>query len=236
MGDKFRKALINLIKQYVAGAIPGTIKDVNTDDYTCSVEPSNGTSIYYGVRLKTTINDDDSGIVCIPDIGSQVLISPLFNNENVFYVSRFSKVKKWHLKTVSNSSIEFDSSGNVNINVDSKGKLVLKTGSGGSIELDSSGNVNIKSGSSGKIVTNNGTFGGVMKITPSLKKINALEDELNKLKAIISSIIVVGTTPATTSTPVTNGTLAAFFTALLYDVTPIIPTTLIELENEKLTH
>lgn len=114
--SKFRRVLINLIHKTIPAAIPGKVKSVNEEDFTCVVTPFDDGANYEEVRLKANVDGFDDGMVSIPEVGSSVLISPLFNSDRAYYVSRFSKVKKWHLKTVSGSSLAFDDQGNVSIN------------------------------------------------------------------------------------------------------------------------
>lgn len=122
--SKFRRSLINLIHETIPAAIPGKVKSVNEDDFTCVVTPFDDGASYEEVRLKVNVDGMDDGMVSIPEVGSSVLISPLLNSDRAYYVSRFSKVKKWHLKTVSGSNLVFDDQGNVSINGGSLGGVV----------------------------------------------------------------------------------------------------------------
>lgn len=115
-GDKARKALIRLILKTIPASITGTVKSVDESDHTCVISPSSGGSDYEGVRLNAVVNDSSLGLVCIPQLNSEVVISPLFNNEHAYFVSRFSTVDKWHLNTVSNGVIDLDANGNIILN------------------------------------------------------------------------------------------------------------------------
>lgn len=186
--SKFRRVLINLIHKTIPAAISGTIKSVDEDNFTCVVKPFDGGADYQEVRLKVSVDEFDHGVVCIPDVGSEVLISPLFNSDRAYYVSRFSKVKKWHLKTVSGSSIVFDDQGNV--------------------------------------VINGGALGGVTKIDVLVSKINAIEADLNTLKAAFSAWVIV---------PADGGAALKTIAAAWYAQT-ITPSTKAQLENTKVKH
>lgn len=82
-------------------------------------------------------------------------------------------------------------------------------------------------------VFNGGDNGGLVKSESTANEINTLKIEINKLKTIITSIIAAAASP---TTPVTNGTLAAYFTAPPYDITPLPPITPTDLENINVKH
>lgn len=103
--------------------ITGTVVSVDLSDYTCVVKPTDGSSNFEGVRLKATVDGSTDGLVCEPEVNSIVIISPLFNNEHAFFVSRFSSVKKWHLKVVGGGQIEIDNTGKIKINGDAFGGI-----------------------------------------------------------------------------------------------------------------
>lgn len=114
--NKIRKALINLIREVIQGNKIGIVKSVDETKHTCIVEPIGGGVPYYDVRLNTNATSAIDGLVCIPDIDSEVIISPLNNDAHAWFVSKFEKVKKWHLNTVSNGIIELDATGNIKLN------------------------------------------------------------------------------------------------------------------------
>ncbi|WP_317899419.1 hypothetical protein [Aurantibacillus circumpalustris] len=126
IGDKFRKAVIRLILKTIPATITGKVKSVDETDFTCVVTPSRGGPDFESVRLNVAVSDDDSGIVCIPDVDSEVTISCLFNNEHAYQVTRFSKIKKWHLKAVSGRTFEFTDDGKIKINGDQYGGLPIQ--------------------------------------------------------------------------------------------------------------
>lgn len=81
-------------------------------------------------------------------------------------------------------------------------------------------------------IWNDGTFGGMAKTGVIATKLNTQETAENALKIIISAILSAGS--SSPATPVTNGTLAAFFTG--YNVVPIVPTTQAEISDNKVKH
>jgi hypothetical protein len=90
-------------------------------------------------------------------------------------------------------------------------KWRLITVSNGMIDLDENGN----------IILNANTFGGVPKSGVIATKLNVLETQENDIKTRVSAILAAGVSSPTT--PVTNATLAAFFTG--FNVTAIVNTT-----------
>lgn len=78
----------------------------------------------------------------------------------------------------------------------------------------------------------NGTdYGGLVMVKELTNKLNALENDLNKLKLVMIDIATAGSGSA--GTPVTNGTLAAVVAS--YPVVPIVPTLTAELENKTIS-
>lgn len=91
-----------------------SVKDVNEDEFTCTVETS--TEIQYvDVRLRSVIDPDKQGFCFIPKIDSLVLVGRI-GNSNELYVAMFSEVDKVLL-----------SSGSLELTVDPD-KVELKKG------------------------------------------------------------------------------------------------------------
>ncbi|MES2382599.1 MAG: hypothetical protein V4538_16240 [Bacteroidota bacterium] len=78
-----------------------------------------------------------------------------------------------------------------------------------------------------KIIFMDGSLGGMVKVIPLVTKLNVLEAHVNAIKGVVSAIIAAGT--SSPGTPVTNATLAAYFSA--FNVTAIIPTERDDIEN-----
>jgi hypothetical protein len=124
MSDQARKAFIALIKETIPGAKVGTIKSVSEQEYTCVVSPVDGGPDYEDVRLRVVIDATDPGIVCIPADDSWVLIAPLFNNPDVYYVNHATHITKWALKVDGGGTFEIDNQGNVVVNGGQLGGLL----------------------------------------------------------------------------------------------------------------
>ena len=125
MSDKLRSALERMMKSvHPMQAFAGKVIAVNVDNYTCDVEPADGGSVFRSVRLKASIDNDDNGIVTIPEVDSYVLVSTIGNNKNYAYVSIFSKVKSYLIKCSNGVKIEIKDNGEVHLNGDGLGGLV----------------------------------------------------------------------------------------------------------------
>lgn len=120
-GTKIRRAIINLILETIHGNKVCKVKSVDETTHTCVVEPIGGGVPYYDVRINASATNEVNGLVCIPDIDSEVIISPLNNDAHAWAITKFSKVKKWRLNTVSNGVIELDINGNIILNGGSLG-------------------------------------------------------------------------------------------------------------------
>ncbi|WP_075341773.1 hypothetical protein [Tenacibaculum agarivorans] len=57
-------------------------------------EHKNSDIIFHGVRLKASVNDLDEGIICIPRIGSWVLVSTIEKAKKQFFISQYSEVDR----------------------------------------------------------------------------------------------------------------------------------------------
>lgn len=89
----------------------GKVTDVNLDKRTCTVELRNDDADLQDVRLQAMISED-SGVVFIPEINSDVIVGYL--DENEAYILKTSKVSKVEIKT----------SGEVILNGDKFGGLI----------------------------------------------------------------------------------------------------------------
>jgi hypothetical protein len=165
---------------------------------------------------------DKTGVVVYPVIGKNVLVVFVDGSKTNGYAVACEESDR--IELMANDFIDLKAD-KIHLNVKDFIELIAAK-----MELTGSNYIKLK----GKdfIELNGNDFKGLVKVDVNLKKINALENEINSLKAIISAIITAATVSSTT--PVTNGTLAAYFTT--YDIIPIIPTTLLELQNDKVKH
>lgn len=83
---------------------------------------------------------------------------------------------------------------------------------------------------------NDGSFGGIMKVEPSVESWNNIEDDINNLKTlwttIMSSVTAVG------STPLTGAALGAILSSALttWTTQTLSRTIKTDIENDKITH
>ena len=76
-----------------------------------------------------------------------------------------------------------------------------------------------------EIKFNSGTFGGVPKVSPTVAKLNKLEAELNQLKGLIASWVIV---------PGDGGLALKTLLSAAWTSTTLTPTTISDLENPKI--
>jgi hypothetical protein len=121
MSEAVRRAFKRLIHRTIpAGTFAGVIVAVDENAKTCDVEPSDGSPIYFDVRLKAMITEavNDEGLTIIPTVGSDVLVSVISKQENNCYISVFSRIDKYLIK-VNGRSIEITLDGVLKLNGDS---------------------------------------------------------------------------------------------------------------------
>jgi hypothetical protein len=121
--NEFREILQRLCKTWIPGSVVGQITAVDGTD-TCTVEPVDGGATLYKVRLRATIDGNDEGVVSIPAVDSFVIVSPINHNDNQLFVSRFSKVESWHVKTENSTSLQVNDDGTVFLNGNNFGSLI----------------------------------------------------------------------------------------------------------------
>jgi len=119
-----RGALMQQLLQWIPASVVGKVTAVQAPA-TCTVEPIDGGAVFYKVRLRGTADGDDSGVYAEPKVDSYVIISPLNHDDTQMWVSRFTEVEKWHVRTNSGSKVEVLANGEVHLNGDSKGALVV---------------------------------------------------------------------------------------------------------------
>ena len=177
------------IRAMIRNMIPVTnrkvvVKEVREPEGLMDCESDNGVA-YLDILLSL---NGDQGMIIIPEVGSQVIISMVENSGTYGYLVLADKVEA----------------------------ITLKISQGFTVRLDKSG-----------IGTINGDNFGGLTITPELlKKINALEDEINTVKNLLNGWV---------PTPLDGG--AALKGAVTsWAAQPIIKTTLSEIENDKVKH
>lgn len=74
-------------------AFPATVNAVDEGELTCTVESPDGLELY-DVRLRATLDGDNTGIVVLPKVGSSVIVGSLGSGDNDHYVAMWSEVDK----------------------------------------------------------------------------------------------------------------------------------------------
>lgn len=98
---------------------------VDENKFTCDVKPVNGDAEYLDVRLKPTIDSDDTGFITIPEVNSFVVVGIFANNENHAIVTTFTKAKKHLIKLSDNQKLEFKDNGDIVFNDGTNEGLVI---------------------------------------------------------------------------------------------------------------
>ncbi len=124
MSNKVREALLEQLARWIPASVVGKVTAVNAPD-TCTVQPIDEGAEYFNVRLRGTVDGTDAGMYAEPKVNSYVIISPLMHDDEQMYVSRSTEVEKWHIITDSGSKVEVLANGEVHLNGDGEGGLVI---------------------------------------------------------------------------------------------------------------
>lgn len=115
MSEKVKRALSSFVaKLQPIQTTIGTVVHVDTNNACCDVEPVNGSAHYLRVRLRAAVNENASGIIPIPKIGSYVLIGVVGRSDNDAFVLLCDHIESY--------TIHCD---NINLNGDANGGLVM---------------------------------------------------------------------------------------------------------------
>lgn len=121
--EEIRKALNQIIvEQIPEQTVPAKVVTMN-DDHTCDVKLIDDPDIVlYNVRLKATVDNKTEGIIPLPVINSDVLVSIIKNNKQANYVSCFSEIEDYLI--VNSSGIKLQLNDILNLNGDEYGGLI----------------------------------------------------------------------------------------------------------------
>ncbi len=87
--------------------------DIDRDVYTVDVVRSDGAEIN-NVRLKSSIQDKEQGIICVPKENSWVLISIIETTETRAFISQYSEIDKIFLRIKNDDDTYFNMQSNGN--------------------------------------------------------------------------------------------------------------------------
>ena len=71
---------------------------IDEDNATCDCDPADGGPTMHDVRLRSSIDGIQEGIIPIPEIGSFILVGLINNNINQTFVVSFTELKKITIK------------------------------------------------------------------------------------------------------------------------------------------
>lgn len=115
MSDKVREALHRFVdSKQPMQVIACIVMDVNEGDATCTCKPINDGPEYFNVRLRSVVDNGNTGIIPIPVVGSFVLVALIGNSEHNAFVVLFNNIAKYHLNAAQ-----------ITLNGDSNGGLLI---------------------------------------------------------------------------------------------------------------
>lgn len=123
MDDKLREAYNQMIiEQIPEQTVPAKVVTVN-DDHTCDVKLVDDQDvILYNVRLKALVDGKEEGIIPLPVVNSDVLVSIIKNNKQANYVSCFSEIEDYLI--INSKGIKLQLNDILNLNGDEYGGLI----------------------------------------------------------------------------------------------------------------
>lgn len=96
--SEIRKALLKLFKGVTQiQTVPGFVGAVNLSDLTCDVSPADGGAIYYGVRIRASIDSNGNGIIPIPKEGSAVVLGVIGNDDKSAFIMLYDELVKYSI-------------------------------------------------------------------------------------------------------------------------------------------
>jgi len=123
--EQIRTELVKLSKKSATvQTFAGTVVEVDEKNYTCDVDPGDGSPIYHDVRLKAAIDSEEIGLIIIPEVKSDVLVGSIDNDNTYKYITKFGKIKRYLIKTKGGGTFEIDAKGIVKLNGETFGGLV----------------------------------------------------------------------------------------------------------------
>jgi len=163
----FIKHIRQLIRSQLKDqTIIGKVISVDPDAGTCDVSPVNGSADLLGVLLRAVVNSETTGLVILPKVDSDVLVSIIHNNDAQSFISQFSEFEE------------------ILIEQKVDGETVFKW------QLNSDGELSVDSE---KITFNGGDNGGIVNIGALTTEVAKNSAFLAALKASFDSWIVAPT-------------------------------------------
>lgn len=98
-----------MVSDIFQSPLVGQVKVVDLKNFTCDVTTRNDGDVL-DVRLRSIIDEQDTGYVLVPKISSTVIISPIINDNAQYYVAMFSEIDKIHMN-VGGNILDIDETG-----------------------------------------------------------------------------------------------------------------------------
>lgn len=140
MSNNLREALVGMMPQQKQAFMSGIVIEVDQVNCTCNIDPDNGDSTFFDVRLRSQINENNSGIVIFPKLNSSVIFGMIDENSAcVLLCTEIEKVTILGGKMNLTANIEAD--GGISLSV--LGVVSMSMGSGG-LSFSTSENINLQ--------------------------------------------------------------------------------------------
>jgi hypothetical protein len=122
MSEKINSALRRMILSLIPQAcITGKVESVDTAKFTVDVKPADGGPVYYDVRIKSIIDNNETGLIILPKIGAEVLMIRIDDHNAAVLLA--SEVDRIYFKANSGRVLEIESE--IKLNGDDKGGLLI---------------------------------------------------------------------------------------------------------------
>ncbi len=121
--DRLHSAFAKMIRSTVGSPIViGKVISVDSVNYTCDVQPVDGSPVYHDIRLKSAIDSNNAGIVIIPKVDASIICVRLLEDSAMMIAC--SDIDTYLIKTDSGTSIEISASGEIKLNGDTYNGIV----------------------------------------------------------------------------------------------------------------
>jgi hypothetical protein len=68
------------------------VKAVDQTNYTCQVTPADGSPDFYNVRLRSSVDESQEGVLIVPAINSWVLVGCIGDNDSYRFVMLYGEI------------------------------------------------------------------------------------------------------------------------------------------------
>ena len=111
--SNIKNIILQIVKPLIKPAIiKGKVDAIDEDKLTCTVLPLNGDAKLYGVQLRAKVEDNPTGILAFPKVGSDVLVGFVNDNEADAFIAQVSEIDKLQI---------VDASGTVTLEINANG-------------------------------------------------------------------------------------------------------------------